>query len=1318
MAQAQSQRLEVISIEQGLSQGFIPSICQDDEGFLWFATINGLNRYDGYDFEIFKNDPYDSLSLPNNRLHWIVDSGPWILVTFIYGEIALFDRKTRSFFSISLPENLKNSDYLQPVWQNDHCFWLFPATESTNSVWRFNWSNQPVLQARNSKLDQPLIQIDSFTFSENINNFCISQNKNTLYTLGNQYLWIRDIEKNSIKKIALDQEPGPLKTLIFENENKIGYFSPDFFYELENDRWTIRKFDFQFDRILNLDKKNKIIWLIAQNKLLGFEITNFSEIIKISDANYKIEVSEGIESVFTDNNGNIWIGTNARGIRKFNPKASVFKHFLENHSIYCAPLYNQKGFIGLADVRPDNLKGGILNTKTGHFESGSSWNWPFFGLQTGAMDKNENFWFYRYLLGKNNYSELLMMDPETKAKQLFPIAFAPYTNPIVRFDHQQNLIITDGRKLIIFDINLKKYQTRQILSPPGDWEVICAELDKQGNIWLGTNIGLLFAQLNNDIYSTKLIQNEPNNRNSLPGNTIKSVLLDPTDPNRLWVGLAGQGLCRLDISKHQFHNLNIRHGLADDVIYGILPDEESPGNLWLSTNRGLTRFTPSSGQFQYYFKSDGLQDDEFNTHAAAKGADGTLLFGGVNGLTIFNPKYLTVNIQPPKIFFSKIQINGKNIYKNDSLHILDFDLAFAQTINLKHNQNNIQLSFASSDFTNPKRNQFAYYLKGAESEWQHRGFDHSVQYLNLRPGTYIFYVKGTNSDGIWSEPSALTIKIRPPWYTSNWAFFFYSLLISGSGYLFFKNREYRKLERREALRLKELDEFKSRFFTNISHEFRTPLTVILGLTEKVMDTLGNQVTPIQLLSLIKRNGENLLRLINQILDLAKLENHSLQLELVHGDILPVLRYLSESLQSLAATKSVSLQLVCADQEILMDHDPERIQQIIYNLLSNAIKFTPPNGSVIMSARIDTLDSKPILKLSVKDTGCGIPQEDLPKIFNRFFQAKNQENFAGGSGIGLALTKELVETMNGQIAVSSTEGKGTDFTLYLPISHQAKSKAPTLVASPIGQLFTDKLLELEQNANAPLLLIIEDSTDVITYLSLCLHQHYRLEIAVDGLSGVEKAIELVPDLIVSDVMMPAMNGFEVCETLKNDQRTSHIPIILLTAKATIEDRISGVRRGADAYLSKPFRQDELLVWAEQLIAGRRKLQQRYANPDYIQTIADSVIIEEETAIEDAFMIRLFAVLEENYSDFQLNVDMLSRQMLMSRSQLHRKITALTNKSSTEWINSFRLEKAYTYLQEGKGNVAEAAFACGFNDPKYFTRLFSEYFGTPPSELKKV
>lgn len=538
-------------------------------------------------------------------------------------------------------------------------------------------------------------------------------------------------------------------------------------------------------------------------------------------------------------------------------------------------------------------------------------------------------------------------------------------------------------------------------------------------------------------------------------------------------------------------------------------------------------------------------------------------------------------------------------------------------------------------------------------------------------------------------------------------------------------RQKLEAEQRELERMGEMDAFKSRFFVNISHEFRTPLTVILGLANRWAGRSATwaEAEVRQSMQLIRRNGENLLHLINEILDLAKLESQNLTLNYVQGDILARLRYTAESVHSLADAAEVSLRMECPVQNILMDYDAERLQQVVYNLLSNAIKFTPSGGQVTMRVETTRQASGETLHIAVADTGAGIPASELPFLFNRFFQAGNQSQArAGGAGIGLSLTRELVRAMGGDIQVQSREQQGSVFTVTLPISRQAPPEpaihtlsdgAPPPVAETLpeaGLLPTDDL--------RPQLLLVEDNPDVMEYLRTCLQTHFRLDFAADGRAGIDKALDTIPDLILSDVMMPYKDGLELCDILKNDERSSHIPIVLLTAKADVESRVAGLRRGADAYLAKPFHEEELLLTLNNLLELRNKWQVYFGKTAGAALSAPEALLPPpDLEPEITFLEKINRHLEAHLDESGFDGAALAKAMLMSEVQLYRKIKALTGKSTAIYLRSLRLQKSLALLRNNALNISEVAYAIGFEDPNYFSRTFTLEFGMSPSEMRR-
>jgi len=935
---------------------------------------------------------------------------------------------------------------------------------------------------------------------------------------------------------------------------------------------------------------------------------------------------------------------------------------------------------------------------------------------------------------------------------------------------ERYLIICSGKGLFVFDSSTRKYWPVQLGEPSVRTfpTVTYAAIDLDGDLWISSwGEGLyLLPKENFDIRrgiatDYEHWSYEPSDPNGLPSNLLAGIAIDAD--NIAWVAGAENGLNAVDKTTGQvkrfLYEQGRAHGIADNYTWGLLIDKQ--GQIWISRGtRTFEYFSPKTGHFQKFGLAESLPN--YGIANMAMDSTGVIWLNQNQAITSIDPQSGAVHILPqvavPKLYNEAIAVHPETgeVFFACYKELRSFDPDSRETLNrkpsplllsgvshfsidgngtmislpeqewkngklsLSHQENTIEISYALLDYRHPESIQYQYALTptGETPKWMSTAGKNTVRFSNLASGRYQFSVKGRNGYGIWAEPVTLPIVIRPPWWATGWAYVGYVCI----GLLVLLGlRRYdlrRKMAATEARRLKELDDFKNQFFTNITHEFRTPLTVILGTSNQLEAKVDR---PLQgKLGLIRRNGEHLLRLINQILDLAKLESNTLAVNYVQGDVLPFLRYIAESLQSLAENRGVELRTDLASSGIVMDYDPERLLQIVYNLLSNAIKFTPAGGTIKLQAKQETAGKQKHLKLTISDTGIGLSENDLSHIFDRFYQAQRpQMSNSGGTGIGLTLTKELIEALGGSIQVESELGKGTIFTLLLPITRHAAVAATVVKIPPKTQLAFPKS---SQSATiSTQVLIIEDNADVAEYLNDCLNDRYLLDFAPNGKIGVEKALDTVPDLIISDVMMPEKDGFEVCEILKNDLRTSPIPIVLLTAKAEVEHRIAGLQRGADAYLAKPIHEPELRATLDNLIDLRRKLQKKFQQDNQTNNPSTSPTVNppETTAIsmEEVFLQNARNIIQEHLADATFTVDVLSQQLSMSPRQLHRKLTALTDRTPSALIREARLVKAKSLLENSSMNVSEVAYATGFDDPKYFSRVFKKTYGLPPSKVGK-
>lgn len=1331
LVRAQSGFFESISVEQGLSQGFVPSIGQDEDGFLWFATKNGLNRYDGYHFKVFRNDPFDTLSLNSNEISHIQVVGDFLFVITSSDKPMLFHRKTHNFYNLDnmFPGYRGMLGGVVTLSDTSLCAWYLDGEFSRFFLLSWSTGLDTILATQhNIKNVNQFLHVDTFDAPEETYAYNVSTDKKHLWLLTKSKVMVKELATGSTTDIPFEPETRVPATenidfayLVPENAGIIRVFLNNVLYTFDGKSWRSSALPIMPMAVISLDSKKNTLWMCTRDQVFGFDLGQSLSDFK---PEYHLDIGHNVKSGFVDNSGILWIGTDAHGIRKFNPRSGVFKNYLQGYSVYCQPVFNGKRHVLLTDLRKTNWFSKILDIHTGESENLTDLGLPKPYDNHLCATQNGAFWWLVIDEIKQEY-RLVMYDPEKKAGKSFDFNYGyMQVFPELKFQSPGMMWIVTATGLIRFNT---VDQTFTYIKNTGDplSRIIALEFGSDGVLWIGTVNGLTKASPEMDgTYRFTRYETVKGNRNSLPDNSIKSLLADPDEPGILWIGTNGKGLCRFDTGKNQFSVFSVANGvLPDDVVYGILADDEKSHNLWITTNRGLTRFSPETGFSQHFTRNDGLQDNEFNTYASFKAPDGRFFLGGVNGLTVFNPKEIVTNALLPKLSFTKLTINGVETSTKDSLPQFRQDISFLTQVELYHYQNNVSIDFAVLDFTLPDRNQFMFYLEGAEEPWIHKGFEHSAHYLSLSPGSYTFWLKAANSSGVWTvDPLKLHITIRPPWYLSWPAIIVFVLLFILAGYLFNQYQLIQRLKTAESKRLKNLDQFKTRFYTNITHEFRTPLTVILGITQQLINKSKDNIHP---LTLIKRNGENLLRLINQILDLTKLESHDLRINYIQGDVLAYLRYISESMHSLANAQNVMLKVESSHGSVMMDYDPERLMQIIHNLLSNAIKFTPSGGRVTMSVNL----TGELLLIVVEDTGIGIPEDMQPFLFDRFFQVKSHRTLSGGqlmekagkmgsSGIGLSLTRELVQILGGSIRVESpgSDGiSGTKFIVNLPVTNLAALESQT---KPPDVSLKPEPTEVIRPETDFKILLIEDNPDVMEYIASCLQEKYQLEFAYNGRVGIDLALEHVPDLIISDVMMPEKDGLEVCDFLKNDERTSHIPIILLTAKVTLEDRLAGLRRGADVYLNKPFHEEELLVWIGQLMDRQQKLKLRYANLSIDQK---SVLPENQPEMleqEDVFVRKLKNILEENYTNSDFSVDDITGKIGMSRAQLYRKLNSLTGKTVIAHLNAIRLEKASELLKTGKLTVSEVAYEVGYNDPKYFGRIFADAYGKTPGEFART
>lgn len=1329
---AQNVAWQPLTIADGLSQGMVYDFLQDRTGFMWIATKDGLNRYDGYNFKVFTNDPYNPYSISGNTCTVLLeDSRGRLWIGTEKDGLNLYDPMSQKFFRAEVSDQQNNTgNYSIIDLKEDQQGKIWIITDTPGKI------------------------------------FCIATTAKTP-TSANFRNWLKLTPQGlpPHTELSFDRRGlnyPRLKELYqshqnFPNQREISTIKPHEFGCLKD----------QQGRFWALSLDSLICWQGKRIKVLTFEEKDVTELSQLADGRLAVCNStylwlfkpeellrqksltpenayatlppniHSVTMIGEDASGNIWAGTRGYGLLRFNPLVKKFHSFLAGYSL--AALYqDQQGQVYFhGNYRPGyqffklDQKNGQINPIPAEIQ-GELW-----AHDAMTQDAAGHFWVMTHY-GKD-FGHLLIKftsDWQLIKKYTIPAAVEePTLYQTTNFHYQihagqdKNIYLgwING-KLLQFDPQKERFAIfdyRKQLPEQGTLvETFALHQDQAGVWWIGTQRGLIRAENLETKAIFSVYKNDPAKRKSLSNDFVSGMIDDPAKPDQyLWVSTKGGGLERLNKKTGEFDHFTEAQGLPNKVVYGIVLEEGR--NLWMSTNRGLARLNLKTLTFNNFNKSDGLQEDEFNTNSYFQGHNGDLLFGGINGITIFRPSTLTERKKLPEIKLLDLRINNKSVAV-ESAGLLPKAIEYLPRLQLNHDQNLLSFEFGLMDFTNPVKNRYRYQLEGIDQNWVEAGTQRFASYAHLRSGNYTFRVMGSTNGEQWSQSIALQFYIYPPFYLSWWAYLIYLGLGLGLAYFWYKTQLNRvRLEEqvlyqeREASRLAELDTLKTRFFTNISHEFRTPLTLILGPLTDVLKKYPEE----KMLQIMQRNALRLKILINQLLDLSKLEAGQLELDIQQGNLAQFLRNLVASFESLAKSKNLIFHHEQSHSQYITYFDADKIEKIVTNLLSNAFKFSSQHGKVEL--RVKYTPQQVII--AVKDCGIGIEPERLPRIFDRFYQVDdtNRRNYEG-TGIGLALVKELVDVLKGEIKVESSFGHGSTFTVILPHlqevpQHEAFTvpdyialQAPLQTTAETAPTPIDPAPMVDDRA---LLLIVEDNPDLRTYIRSIFAESYQIIEAQDGQEGLEKTLEMLPDLVICDLMMPRLDGFSFCSAAKSNSLSNHIPVVMLTAKATLEDRLEGLELGADDYLAKPFNTSELEIRVNNLIKQRQLLQQKYSQPlPTTPTPGETTSTLKGLSMDEKFMQKVDEIIEQYLDQSSFDVDTFAKEMQITPVQLRRKLKALTNQTTTEYVRNYRLAKAAILLQNRAGTVSEIAYQLGFESLPYFSKVFFERYGQNPSEWK--
>ncbi len=1351
-AQKNAYQFSHLDITNGLSNNQVTTIYKDANGFMWFGTAAGLNRYDGYKFKLFKHDAGDVNSLTDNNITNICEGPEKTMWVFTHSGVSIYNPNTEKF-SNDIVYTLSNhkiiTNQLTAIKKDkDGNFWFLTSTKGVSCYHSVNKK----IDVYNTSTDSKIILHSNY-----ITDVVEGRDNFTWFIYNDGIIDKLNIRSNSILtriydlQIPTDSKPARYSITIPNDNNLWIYASGSYLgiycYNTQTNNLThfdkdTPGFDLNTNVVNNIVQGNdENIWVGTDHggiNLVNLLTHKVSYILHSDDDDRSLRENSVV--LYKDYSGIIWAGTYKQGVSYFHKdiiQFPVVKHYISNNA--SLPYEDVDCFIedSKGNLWIGTNGGGLIcfNKTTKKYtqfkhnpaDQGSLSNDVVISL---CIDHENKLWIGSYFGG---------LDRLEGGKFIHYRHNDDITGSISD-DRVYSIIEDSSLKLWVGTfaggLNIYDRKTDSFIHPhypmSSDYTAVLYE-DKQKNIWIGRDIGIDIITVKGNVNH---YFNQPKNPNSLIGKDVNSIIQD--SKGLFWIGTK-DGLSILDIQTQKFINIDEDKGLPNNNVLNVL--EDTNGLIWISTANGLAniKLTKTGDTYKYqvqkYDEFDGLQGKEYNAKAAFKTKDGEMIFGGAHGFNLFNPSNIHTLKVKPELVFTDFQLFNKSVKAGDTINgkvLLTKSITETQSLVLNHSENVFSIEFVACDYFNPNKIKYQYKLEDFNKNWLTAQKDsRKATYTNLDAGDYVFKVRAinTNDPGNISE-AILNIKILPPFWKSPLAYISYFIIIIGILF-YIRHRGILKIkkefelkqnkieaerkvakEREEARRMHELDLMKIKFFTNVSHEFRTPLSLIISPIDNLITNNVKPEQQQQQLAMIKRNARRLLNLVNQLLDFRKMEFKELKLNLTKGDIIQFIKDVCSSFTDMADQNHIGYLFDSEINSLTTKFDHDKIERVLFNLLSNSFKFTSSGGhiSVFLGlSNADTKDDKQTLEIKIMDTGIGISKEKQEKIFERFFQDNLPEGLLNqGSGIGLSISREFIKMHGGDIHVESEPGNGSCFIIRLPvgIEHDKAVSAPHLdkhingVSKPKGHILEDK---------KPIVLLIEDNDDMRFYLKDNLKHTFNIIEAVNGKDGWQKTLALHPDLIVSDVSMPEMNGLDLCKKIRQDNRTAHIPIILLTALTEAEDELAGTANGANDYITKPFNFEILLSKINGLLQMQQTLKKTYQKQVDIRA-QDLVIISED----EKFLKNTLACIENNITNPNFSVEELSRQMALSRVSLYKRLLTLTGKTPVDCIRTIRLKRAVQLLEKSKLSIANVAYEAGFNNPTYFSKVFKEEYGTLPSE----
>ena len=1300
---------------------------------MWFGTDDGLNRFDGLNFTLYRYSAKDSTTIGANTITALCEDRSGNLWVGTNRTLSLYDRKKDAFI---------NGDFIG----NNHVRTL--CNDHSGNIWVGTYAglymfNPHTGLKKNYKSDPAKIgQLRSNTI---LNVFEDSRHRLWIGTNAGLYLYKKETDnfisyQNSVTD-SMSLASNSVRSIAEDLNGSIWFGTKEGLSKLSSDGKSFQNYR-RSNNDINTLSDNRVfviapdnagrLWVGTEDGLNIMDLSSSKTARVINDSRNRYSFTgRATRSIYIDKSGIFWFGTLQGGVNKYDQNLAFFNlrqsNPLDPHGL-SSPVITSFAENPDGDIYVGTDAGGLnlYHRKTGLFSHPKLNNDDKRkGLSIIAMERVGNeLWVGTNLKG------LYVLNMISGVVKHYGQGNGPKDlsgNEIfcIKKDSKGRVWLgTNGNGMNMYDpgtgefLRFDETGTADSNKSPLNGFIRTIEEDKSGNIWIGFH-GSGIAVYNP---SSKLFKILTRENSDLSSNYVLSIHEDRD--GAIWVGTFGNGLNLYDRNNNKFISYSESEGLCNNVIYKILEDES--GKLWLSTNKGISCFDQSSRKFKNYSHQNGLQQSTFALGSGLRASNGELFFGGLDGFNYFRPTALRANKYVPSLLFTDLKISNRSVIPGEESAIKE-DISIANEIRLDYKQN-FSLDFAALNYTSPQDNRYSYKLEGFDKDWNHTGTSHTAVYTNLDPGQYTFRVKAKSDDGLWSTPeTVIKIRVRPPFWLTIYAYIFYVLsvvlligLLRHHGIRKLKNKyalEQERLqvkqmieqERKEAERQHEFDELKIKFLTNLSHEFRTPISLILGPLERMTEQEVNEEKQ-QQLALVGRNARRLLNLVNQLLDFRKLEENELKLNLSEADIVAFIKEVADSFKDISEYKHIHFTFSSSVTNLYTSFDRDKIERILLNLLSNAFKFTDKGGEIRLEVERGRNSN---LKIMITDTGIGMARDVREKIFNRFFQGNEQTNVQNhGNGIGLSITREFVKLHGGTINVESEPGKGSVFSVLLPCEPISRSfeESKSIFGESVDRFLAGQPEQVKEVPGPEKLtvLLIEDNDDFRNYLRDNLKTRYKIVEASNGKEGWQKALSAHPKVIVSDINMPGMDGITLSRKLKSDKRTSHIPIILLTALTGDGDQLKGLQTGASDYLSKPFNFEILNIKIKNLLSLNQSLQNTYSRQL-------KVVPETEVQSDDEkLLLQIVQYIESNIDSPNLTVEELSKHVFLSRGSLYTKIVNLTGETPVEFIRSVKLKKAAALLENSDMKIAQIGYAVGFSTPNYFARAFKAKYNVTPTE----